>query len=152
MTDTTIVAVTVEATELATDTTTTEVAVTQPSTEVAVTATSTTVVASAEATTVTPSAATTVVTYTESTTVIATGSIGPPGPAGGDSVPYAIQLDDAGSGVTYVGEADPGTATSTAGWRIKRLTETGPDVAVAWADGDANFNNVWTNRASLTYT
>lgn len=71
---------------------------------------------------------------------------------GGDAVPYAVELDDAGGGVTYVGKADPGTATSTAGWQIQRITESAGDVTVEWADGDALFNNVWDNRLSLAYT
>lgn len=71
---------------------------------------------------------------------------------GGDAVPYAIELDSVGSGITYVGSADPGTATSAAGWQVKRLTEAGPDISIEWADGDALFNNVWDNRASLSYS
>lgn len=65
---------------------------------------------------------------------------------------YALQLDDAGSGVTYIGDAVPGTATSAATWRVKRMTETGADIAIDWADGDADFDNIWDNRASLSYS
>lgn len=72
--------------------------------------------------------------------------------AGGDSVPLATQLDDVGGGVTYVGEAVPGTATASALWRIKRIVETGPDIAIAWADGDSDQDNVWDDRVSLSYS
>ena len=67
---------------------------------------------------------------------------------------YAVVLDDVGGTpyVTYVGEADPGTATSAASWRVKKLEETGPDVVITWADGNANFDNIWDNRASLSYS
>lgn len=82
----------------------------------------------------------------------ADGATGPAGPAGGESVPYAVKVDDVGGGVTYIGEADPGEAASAATWRIKRLTETGPDIVIAWADGDANFNNVWNDRLGLSYS
>jgi hypothetical protein len=71
---------------------------------------------------------------------------------GGAVASYATELDDAGDGVTYVGEATPGTATSTDAWRIKRITETGPDVSVQWADGDAFFDNIWDDRLTLSYT
>lgn len=70
----------------------------------------------------------------------------------GGSVPYTTELDDVGAGVTYVGEADPGTATSDNAWRIKRITETGPDIVIAWADGVATFVKVWDDRTSYTYT
>jgi len=64
-----------------------------------------------------------------------------------------VLFDDTGvGGVSYMGEADPGTLTSAPTWRIKRITETGADVAVVWADGDASFDNVWDDRASLTYS
>lgn len=70
---------------------------------------------------------------------------------GSGTTQYALRLDDAGSGVTYVGEAVVGTATSAASWRIKRITEASGDLTIEWADSDSNFDNVWDNRASLTY-
>lgn len=73
---------------------------------------------------------------------------------GGPIVPYgaglAVRTDDVGSGVTYVGEAAPGAATSASVWRVRRVTST-EDTILEWADGDSAFDNVWDNRASLTY-
>lgn len=60
-------------------------------------------------------------------------------------------IDVAGS-TTYVGEAAPGSSNAAAVWRIKRIVETGPDSVLRWADGDTNFDNIWNNRAALTYT
>lgn len=61
------------------------------------------------------------------------------------------QLIDESGSYTYIGEAEPGTATSSASWRIKRVDETAdPDVTVKWA-GTGTFNQVWDNRASLSY-
>ncbi len=57
--------------------------------------------------------------------------------------------------ITYVGDAVPGTADSASVWRIKRITETttaGSDAVIEWADGDANFDNVWDDRAILSYS
>lgn len=55
--------------------------------------------------------------------------------------------------LAYLGQALPGTADSSAAWRIQKLTfGSGGDVTVEWADGDADFDNVWSNRASLTYS
>ena len=65
--------------------------------------------------------------------------------------PLAIQLDDTVS-ATYIGEASPGSLTSASAWRIKKLVETGPDSEITWADGNSDFDNIWDNRLSLTYT
>ena len=62
---------------------------------------------------------------------------------------YTLRYDE-GATYTYVGEAETGTATASALWRIKRLTNA--DNTVVWADGDASFNNIWDNRASLSYS
>lgn len=65
---------------------------------------------------------------------------------------YATQLDEASATVTYVGKAQPGTATSAATWQIFRMTKSGGDLAIEYADGDDLFDNVWNNRASLSYS
>lgn len=62
---------------------------------------------------------------------------------------YALRYDE-GATYTYVGEAVTGTATASAIWRVKRLTNA--DNTVVWADGDASFDNIWDNRASLSYS
>ena len=40
--------------------------------------------------------------------------------------------------------------TSNPVWRIKRIS-TSSGVIVEWADGNVNFDNVWDDRASLSY-
>jgi len=71
---------------------------------------------------------------------------------GGDGL-LALQLDEAASSLTYIGEASPGSATSSAVWRIKRIDESGnPEIIIKWADGNTNFDNVWDNRAALSYS
>jgi hypothetical protein len=64
---------------------------------------------------------------------------------------YTTRLDDVGTGVTYVGEAAIGSAESAATWRIKKITETGSDIVILYADGDGLFNNIWDDRLSLSY-
>ena len=61
---------------------------------------------------------------------------------------------DASNNLEYVGTAFPGTATSAALWRIKNLTYDGSNnlTGVLWADGDTNYDNVWDDRASLSYS
>ena len=70
----------------------------------------------------------------------------------GTSANYKTLVDEASSTVTYVGYALPGTVTSAVDWRVKRLTESGNDLNVEWADGDDLFDNVWDNRAALSYS
>jgi hypothetical protein len=62
-----------------------------------------------------------------------------------------IEVDEASPTVTYVGQATPGTAKSAALWRIKRITTSGSQVSIDWANGSAAFENVWNNRVALTY-
>ncbi len=52
--------------------------------------------------------------------------------------------------VDYVGEAAIGTATSAEAWRIKKIDST-TGVIIQWA-GTGVFNQVWDNRATLSYS
>jgi len=56
----------------------------------------------------------------------------------------------AGTNYTYLGEASPGTATSQALWRVKRI---GIDETTDGATdaGIASFDKVWDYRSSETY-
>lgn len=70
----------------------------------------------------------------------------------------AQRVDEENDGDTlYVGDALPGTATSSAAWRIKRITFTvdgngNTDSVTEWADGNSNRDNIWDNRLSLSYS
>ena len=64
---------------------------------------------------------------------------------------YDIEIDTSVAGVTYVGQAQPGTAKSTAAWRIKKITDSAGGSSVDWANGNAEFVNIWDNRLSYTY-
>lgn len=62
----------------------------------------------------------------------------------------SLKLDQVTSTLFYVGEATFAASTSSPLWRIRKIdTTTGVDVR--WADGNSNYDNVWDNRASLTY-
>ncbi len=61
-------------------------------------------------------------------------------------------LDDAGGNTYYVGRAVPGTPTTEASWEIRKLLTLGNNIEILWADGDGNYDNVWDNRASLSYS
>lgn len=58
------------------------------------------------------------------------------------------------SGVIYVGLAAVGTATSAASWKMFEfydLTHAEDPYKMRLCDGDELFDNIWDNRASVTY-
>ena len=56
----------------------------------------------------------------------------------------------------YLWEANPWELANTASdvWRIKKLVYDGNNnaISVSFADWDASFDNIWDNRASLSYS
>ena len=62
------------------------------------------------------------------------------------------RIDVASATVTYIGESLVGTLGSAATWRIQRVTVSGAVTSIEWADGNANADNVWDDRASLSYS
>lgn len=63
------------------------------------------------------------------------------------------RIDVASGTVTYVGKAPPTTPTSVPQWKIIRLTSTsGGNLTLEYAGGAAKYNQVWDNRASLSYS
>lgn len=64
----------------------------------------------------------------------------------------ALRTDAAGGGVTYYGYAPVGTNPAAAAWKIKRTTVAGGLTTNEYADGDREFDNVWNDRAALSYS
>lgn len=64
----------------------------------------------------------------------------------------SLKVDVASVTTTYIGEAAFNTATSSPTWRINRIETLGSVTTITWADGDDEFNNVWDDRASLSYS
>jgi prepilin-type processing-associated H-X9-DG protein len=60
-----------------------------------------------------------------------------------------IRIDEVTT-YTYLGYSTPGASAASAVWRIKRMTNASGNVL--FADGDEAFDNIWDNRASLTYS
>lgn len=72
------------------------------------------------------------------------------------SLSLATNVDDEGT-LIYIGDAAAGTLSSAASWRVKRITITvdgggRDDTVTEFADGDALFDNVYDDRASLSYS
>lgn len=64
---------------------------------------------------------------------------------------YAVRIDEQGT-TTYFGYALPGAATNRPEWQVFRMVESGADSIITYADGNENFDNIWDNRASLSYS
>jgi len=67
---------------------------------------------------------------------------------------YRYTINASGQPI-YEGEAPAGSATSAAVWRIRRYTydaTTSGVTKIDFADGDANYNNIFDNASSLTYS
>ena len=61
--------------------------------------------------------------------------------------------DGASPETIYKGTANPGAATSLAVWRCEEITIAADgDVTILYADGNDNFDNIWDNRAALSYS
>lgn len=55
--------------------------------------------------------------------------------------------------VTYIGNATPGTDATASLWQIKRIDGTITDyTTILFADGDANYDNSWSSRGTLSYS
>jgi len=58
-----------------------------------------------------------------------------------------------GSDPVYVGWAQPGSATSASVWKIMKLVYSGANlVQRLWADGNTKFDNIYDDRATLSYS
>ncbi len=65
---------------------------------------------------------------------------------------YLTKLEEASGTVTYVGKAAIGSSDAAAVWQIQKLETVGDLFSVSWAGGDALFDKVWNDRASLIYS
>jgi hypothetical protein len=63
----------------------------------------------------------------------------------------AQRIDDQTS-VIYLGVAPINSLPSDPVWAIKRLSISGGAITIEWADGNDLNDNVWDNRASLSYS
>lgn len=62
---------------------------------------------------------------------------------------YSLRVDILGN-IIYIGKAQTGTSTALPNWQIQKIDKTGV-VTKLYCDGNANFDNIWDNRTSLTY-
>jgi len=65
---------------------------------------------------------------------------------------FTNKIDDVSSSVAYYGAALPGTLVTAAEWRIMKKTVVTTVTTYAWANGSSDFNCIWNNRATYTYS
>lgn len=62
-----------------------------------------------------------------------------------------LRYDQVDATTAYLGLAAIDSLSSNPVWQIKKLDYT-TGVIIRWADGNSNFDNVWDDRATITYT
>jgi hypothetical protein len=62
-----------------------------------------------------------------------------------------VRLDEVSDTLFYVGKALIGKTNSDANWLIIRYTTVGNVLMSEYANGSEEFDQVWNNRATLTY-
>ena len=64
----------------------------------------------------------------------------------------SIKIDEVDSATTYLGASSPGASSADAVWQVRRILVTGTVTEFEFADGDADYDNVWDDRATLSYS
>ncbi len=61
---------------------------------------------------------------------------------------------DGSNNAIYIGRAQPGTAITATGWQISKLTYDVSNnmTSLDWASGLDNFDFIWNNRATYSYS
>jgi hypothetical protein len=62
-----------------------------------------------------------------------------------------VRLDQVSDNLFYVGKALIGSVDSDSLWQVVRYTTTGSILKSEYANGSEGFNEVWNDRATLTY-
>jgi hypothetical protein len=67
-------------------------------------------------------------------------------------LPRTINIDEISVNDIYFGYAAAGSSAASAVWRVKHIVVSGTTTTTTYADGNTNFDNIWNNRLSLTYS
>ena len=65
---------------------------------------------------------------------------------------WAHRIDEVNDNLVYEGYAEAGTTNSSALWAIRKISKSDAITSTTWADGDINYDNIWDDRATLTYS
>jgi hypothetical protein len=67
------------------------------------------------------------------------------------SNPYIVKITAVGT-TTYIAKAAPGSSQATPVWQAKRISVSGSDTLIEWADGNAKYDNSATDLTALSYS
>jgi len=65
---------------------------------------------------------------------------------------YILKVEEPTTTITYLGKAIAGNTTSAAVWQVKRIDTSVLAADILFADGNVAFDNIWDNRAALSYS
>lgn len=63
---------------------------------------------------------------------------------------FTTRIDEVSDTLMYIGQAIAGSGTDEPNWRVFKL-DTTSGLIITYADGNTNYDNIWDNRASLTF-
>lgn len=66
--------------------------------------------------------------------------------------PKCLRIDDVSDTVSYFGYAVPGTDDDDPVWRIMKMTQVGTVTNIQYAGGNTDYNSIWSDRLSYTYS
>ena len=70
----------------------------------------------------------------------------------GDSFKNSLLQVDTVGNTHYLGYATAGSVTNGSVWSIKKVVEVGNNVTITCAEGTKDFDNIWDDRLTLTYS
>lgn len=62
------------------------------------------------------------------------------------------KIDLSPATAVYIGKAQVGEEVTATAWQLKKITLLATSVDIQWADGDSDFDNVYADRASDSYS
>lgn len=64
---------------------------------------------------------------------------------------YSTLVDLVSSSLIYLGEAIPGSLSSSPSWLIKKIVISGSSISILCANGSGDYDQIWDDRSALTY-
>lgn len=66
-------------------------------------------------------------------------------------IPLAMRVDEPDSSTTYQGWAKIGSSPKDKVWRIRKITTSGTETIITWANGNSEFVNQWDQRTNTIF-
>ena len=62
------------------------------------------------------------------------------------------KFDEPDASTLYIGEAATNIGASEPFWSIRKLSKSGTETTILYADGNDSFDNIWNDRVTLNYS